>query len=246
MESGAGMVKIAVISPILAPGGRAEDDARLKFRMRDCVGIPAEFTFSYIDEGPRFILNDYDDARAATGLIKKVEEAERRGADAIVINCSADTALRACREAVGIPVVGPTQCALLYAAQFVDKVAVLTFSSRINHRFERIAREAGVSHMLSSVRAVEMDFGDVGGGEKRVARALYEAISEERAIGRCDGFILGCTDFEDAAPELRRLLDDGKVDAVVFKPFEISVYHAYGAAAMGLRQGRLSFPRPVG
>jgi allantoin racemase len=237
-------MKIAVISPILAPDVWAEDDARINFRKRDCAGIPAEFTFSYIDRGPRFILNDYDGVQAAPGLIEKAEEAERDGASAIVINCSADTALRACRESVDIPVIGPTQCALLYAAQFVDKVTVLTFSNRINHRFERIAREAGVSHLLSSVRAVEMDFGDVGGGV-HVARALYEAIAGDREMGNSDGFILGCTDFEDAAPELKGLLDASKVDAVVFKPFEIAVHQAYDAAVMGLKQGRLSFPRPV-
>ena len=61
------MIRIAIISPILAP----EDDYRSKYRLRDCTGIPAEFEFSYIKEGPRFILNAYDECAGCTGFASK-------------------------------------------------------------------------------------------------------------------------------------------------------------------------------
>lgn len=238
-------MKITVLSPILAPeleeGGV---DHRTRYRMRDCAGVPAQFEFGYIDQGPRFIVNGYDDAYAAPDLIRKALVAEENGADAVVINCSADTGLRACREALSIPVVGPTESTMLFAPQLVDSFTVLTFSSRINGRFHRIARELGVEHCLHATRSVEIDFDEISNGEEHVVDALYREIRYIREQEGCDGFVLGCTDFEDVAPRLDdRLLRDN-VDVVLLKPFEIAVYQAFAMAAMGLRQGRCSYPIP--
>lgn len=234
------MIRIAIISPILAP----EDDYRSRYRLRDCAGIPAEFEFSYIKEGPQFILNDYDDAYAAPALIRKVIDYERQGFDGIVINCSADTALRACREAVQIPVIGPTEGSMLYAMQLVDKFCVLTFSQRINGRFWRIARELGVEHRLCGVKSVELDFEELSNGDEKVIDTLYREIWATYQETGCDGYILGCTDFEDVAPKLKERLRENQIPVVVFKPFEISAYQAYMTVAMGLRQGKSSYPSP--
>ena len=122
-------MKIAVISPIQPPLLKlGEMDRREQFRLRDCQKIPAEFVLSYLQDGPKFIMNAYDDAQAVPSLIRQVMQEEKDGADAIVINCSADTGLRACREAVSIPVIGPTESTMLYASQFVDHFCILTFS----------------------------------------------------------------------------------------------------------------------
>ena len=86
----------------------------------------------------------------------------------MVINCSADTALRACREAVSIPVIGPSECTMLYASQLVDSFTVLTFAKRINGRFHRIAQELGLAHRLAAVDSVEMDFDDISTGQDKV------------------------------------------------------------------------------
>ena len=63
-------MKIFVISPILPPEG---EDYREQYRRRDSAQIPAEFSFAYIDKGPRFIQNAYDDACAAPDLIRKIQ-----------------------------------------------------------------------------------------------------------------------------------------------------------------------------
>lgn len=235
-------MNIFVISPILPPEG---EDYREKYRRRDCAQVPAEFSFAYIDKGPRFIQNAYDDACAAPDLIRKIQEAERKGYDAAVINCSADTAIRACREAVSIPVIGPSECTMLYASQLVDSFAVLTFARRINSRFRRIAHELGLSHRLAAVESVEMDFDDISNGQDQVVDRLYETISDLHSRTGCDGYILGCTDFEDVAPQLSQRLSDGGLEVVLFKPYEIAAWHAYITVKMGLRQGCSSYPKPL-
>ncbi|MDR3729296.1 MAG: aspartate/glutamate racemase family protein [Oscillospiraceae bacterium] len=235
-------MKIFVISPILPPEG---EDYREQYRRRDSAQIPAEFSFAYIDKGPRFIQNAYDDACAAPDLIRKIQAAEQDGADAVVINCSADTALRACREAVSIPVIGPSECTMLYASQLVDTFTVLTFAKRINGRFYRIAQELGLSHRLAAVESVEMDFDDISNGQDKVVDKLYETIRAIHDRTGCDGYILGCTDFEDVAPQLSKRLKDGGVDVILFKPYEIAAWQAYITAKMGLRQGSASYPKPL-
>lgn len=234
-------MKIAIISPILAP---KTEDYRTGYRRRDCESIPAEFEFHYIDQGPAMILNAYDDAYAAPDLIRKTVDCESRGMDAVVINCSADTALRACREAVSIPVIGPTESTMLYASQFVDHFSVLTFSERINSRFERIAFDLGVSHRLTCVSSVEIAFEHLSGGATDVVDALYEKIAGIAEKTGCDGYILGCTDFEDVAQELSERLRQQNLNVVLFKPFEISAYQAYMSVAMGLKTGKNSYPTP--
>ncbi len=236
-------MKIDVISPILAPA--EGHDWREGFRRRDCASVPAEFRFFYIDNGPRFIQNAYDDAHAAPALLRRVQRCAAEGAQAIVINCSADTALRACREAVRIPVIGPSECTMLYAPQLVDSFAVLTFASRINSRFTRIAHELGLSHRLANVISVETGFDALSGGSDAVAQSLYDAIVSERERSGCEGFILGCTDFEDVAPQLSALLEKNNVPAVILKPFEISAWTAYITVQMKLAQGSGSYPAPL-
>ncbi|MDR3294430.1 MAG: aspartate/glutamate racemase family protein [Clostridiales Family XIII bacterium] len=238
-------MKISVISPILAPPLKpGEPDQRTQFRLRDCARVPADFEFSYIEKGPRFIQNAYDEAYAAPHLIRRIVQAEQEGADAIVINCSADTAIRACREAVSVPVVAPAESAMLFAPQLADTFAVLSFAERVNGRFVRIAHALGLSRRLTCVRSVEIDFDDIGGGGAPVADAGFVAINEIHADRHCDGFLLGCTDFEDAAPVLLEKLQREDLGVVLLKPFEISIHQAYAAASMRLRSGRNSYPPP--
>lgn len=232
---------IAVISPILAP---TQTDHRTRFRSRDCAGIPAEFTFAYIEAGPAFIVGAYDDTYAAPGLLKKAMEAQNAGADAIVINCSADTGLRACREALRIPVIGPTESTMLYAPQLVDHFTVLTFSKRTQGRFVRIAHELGVERFLEDVVSLKIPFSDIGNGDEQVVDALFHAIDKKYHEAGCDGFMLGCTDFEDVAPALSHRLLKSNIPATVFKPFEVAVSQAYITLKMGLLQGPLSYPAP--
>lgn len=235
-------MKITAISPIAAPEGT---DFRKAFRLRDCENIPADFDFAYIDGGPAFILNDYDDAHAVPLLLKKALECRANGAQAIVINCSADTGARACREALDIPVIAPTECTMLYACQLVDAFCVLTFAQRINGRFIRIAHDLGLSHRLSCVRSVEIEFEKLSNGADAVVDALFASIQGIWQATGTDGYILGCTDFEDVAPELSKKLRDANIPVILLKPFEIAAYQAYVTVAMGLRHGAGSYPKPT-
>jgi allantoin racemase len=255
-------MKITVIAPIQAPKHKEEetderDSVRKEYQNKKCcTDLPAQFEFVFIEEGPKLLLNAYDQTYAAPGVVKQAIQAEQNGADAIVINCTADTALRACREAVTIPVFGPTESTMLYAAQFTDQFTVLTFSDRINGRFYRIAGELGLSARLTCSKTVKLsEHSDKGAGD--VINALFDAISDINNNTLCDGFMLGCSDFEGMGYMLgcpgvvgveeglkKKLLEAG-LDIILYKPFEIAIYQAYISVLMNMKSGRISYPRPL-
>lgn len=255
-------MKITVIAPIQAPKhNEKEKDERDSVReayqkKKCCTDLPAQFEFVFIEEGPKLLLNSYDQTYAAPGVVKQAIQAERNGADAIVINCTADTALRACREAVSIPVFGPTESTMLYAVQFTDQFSVLTFSDRINGRFFRMADELGLSSRLTCSKTVRLPENSSKGAVD-VIDALFEAIADIYQRTRCDGFMLGCSDFEgmgymlgcpgvEGVEEgLRLKLSTAGMNIILYKPFEIAINQAYISVLMNIKPGRISYPRPL-
>jgi len=56
--------------------------------------------------GPASIESYYDDSLAAPFVVQKILDAEKKGFNAMIINCFMDPGLDAAREVVSIPVVG--------------------------------------------------------------------------------------------------------------------------------------------
>jgi allantoin racemase len=236
-------MKIRVISPLIeVPGPR--DIRRVELRLAAVAGIPAEFSHAYPSNGPIAIESEYEDALAVPGTVRAVIQAEKEGMDAVVINCTADTGLNASREAVNIPVVAPTLASMHLAAQLTHRFSVLSFSERINSRFEKMAWKWGLAHKLVSVRSVEIPFGDLYNEEEILAQRLFEAglrcVEEDGA----HGLILGCTDFEDVTPQIQSKFDQKNIPVLLFQPYVIAAYEAYALVSMGLRQSKLTYPNP--
>ena len=66
-----------------------------------------------LDKGPASLESQYEDAVAVPQVVLRTVDAEREGADAVIIDCMNDPGLQAAREAVSIPVVGPAQSSML-------------------------------------------------------------------------------------------------------------------------------------
>lgn len=194
-------------------------------------------------QGPTSITSEYDDVRAGSGVLEQVLAAAREGADAIVINCTADTAVAAAREAVDIPVVGVSEAAFHLAAQLSERFSVLTFADRIAPRFEAMARSWGMDQRLASVRSVETPLEKIDDQEK-LARALARAAAE---CFRADGahlVILGCTDFELVASAVASALEDEAMAMPLLCPFAVGVRQAEMLVGLGLSQSKLTYPLP--
>jgi len=91
-------LKIRVVTPIITEsfGPLILREFKAAARQDD------EISNVFLDRGPASLESAYDDALAVPDTVAKVHEAEREGADAVIINCMADPGLKAAREVVSI------------------------------------------------------------------------------------------------------------------------------------------------
>ena len=100
-------MKILVIVPILPRNG--EKNLRPLENASKYVRPDTEVDAVNIAYGPASIESLYDDTMAAPFVARKAEWAERNGYDAVVVSCMTDPGVKAAKEAVNIPVVGPKE-----------------------------------------------------------------------------------------------------------------------------------------
>ena len=120
-------MKICLIIPIITRGAIGEEKAGSEEASRRRVGKyvrpETEVDIVYVDYGPASIESRYDDVMAAPFVVKKAEWAEKNGYDAVAVSCMMDPGVKAAKEALNIPVVGPSEAATAIASILGDKVA---------------------------------------------------------------------------------------------------------------------------
>ena len=94
-------MKIMVIYPVVSDELNKSQLLGKKF-----VRTDTKVDYTFIEYGPASIESVYDAEMAAPFIVRKVEEAEKNGYDAVVISCMMDPGVKASKEAVNIPVVG--------------------------------------------------------------------------------------------------------------------------------------------
>jgi allantoin racemase len=203
-----------------------------------------EISVSELDSGPATIHCEFDDMLAVPDTVAKIIAAEREGADAVVIDCMGDPGLRAAREAVRIPVLGPCETSMHLAAMLGQKFSVVTILHRLRPTFENLAKLYGVHDKLVSVRSVEIPLLDLQGNMEATAHALTEqailAVEQDSA----DVIILGCTGLLGYAEGVRKGLLEGGYDAPVIDPLPAAVKIAAAVVETGLSHSKLTYPAP--
>ncbi|RJS88964.1 hydrogenase expression protein HupH [Candidatus Bathyarchaeota archaeon] len=192
-----------------------------------------------IERGPSSIESRYDEILAIPEIVKRVKEAEEEGVDACVINCFGDPGVRASREVVKIPVVGPCEASLLVAASLCNKFSVITVLKSVIGMIEENAKIYGISEKLASVRAVDIPVLELHSDPERTAKAL--AVEGRKALEE-DGaelLVLGCTGMTGMAERLSK-----ELGVYVIDPLPTAVKFAETLVALGLSHSKLAFPKP--
>ena len=143
-------IRIRVVTPITTEGFRTPEDAA------SLASEGVDVSFVNIDAGPASIECDYEIMLAQPATIARIVEAERQGADAVVIDCMGDPGLFGARECVSIPVLGPMQTAMGVAAMMGHKFSVVTVLRRILPMIETQAAIYGMTSKLASARSVDI------------------------------------------------------------------------------------------
>lgn len=116
-------MKICLIVPIISKEFIEKEDRKERFGKY--VRPDTEVDVVFVDYGPSSIESRYDDVMAAPFVVKKAEWAEENGYDAVAVSCMMDPGVKASKEALDIPVVGPKEAADQLAQILGDKVATI-------------------------------------------------------------------------------------------------------------------------
>jgi allantoin racemase len=231
--------RIRLVTPIVTEGFRTGDD------LGPLVGPDTEVSVAQIVTGPASIESELDEALAVPDTLRLLQEAEREGVGAVVIDCMGDPGLKAAREIVSIPVLGPAETSMHLAAMLGHRFSVVTVMDRIVPMFENSARLYGVAEKLASVRSVEIPVLDLERDPERLVEALVE--ESRRAIEE-DGahvIIFGCTGMLGCAARVEEgLLAAGRPGVPVIDPVPAALRVAAALLDLGLTQSKLTYPAP--
>lgn len=231
-------IQIRIVTPIVTSTRLPQEELRLL----EFPGVTV--TQASIEAGPASIESEFEIVLAAPDTVARTIEAERDGADAVIIDCMGDPAIRAAREAVRIPVIGPAQASMHVAALIGQRFGVINTSTRVRAMLENSAALAGLSSKLVSIRSVEIPVLEL---EQDIARTQARLIEQAVAAVETDGaevIIFGCTGLLGCANAVRLGLQAKGYDVPVIDPIPNAVAMAAALVRAGLTHSLLTYPTP--
>jgi len=229
--------KILVINPIL----QSEFDKADKEFFARKFGSSLEIEVESIDFGPASIESYYDEVLAAPFVVKKVIEAEKRGFNAVVINCFLNPGIHAARENVNIPVIGPGEAAIHMALMIGEGFSIIDPGPRkyISYVPPEQIRKMGVTEHFVSVRGAGVAVLDITKNLEKTTKMIGEqaklAVEEDGA----DIVVLGCTGLVGLAPRLQEMISTPVID-----PALAALRMAEALCGMDLIPNRVAYPKP--
>jgi len=232
------MTHIRIITPVITEGIRNLADI-------DFLRSPSlEFSHRILETGPSSIECEFDEALAVPGVAARAIEAEKEGADAIIIDCMGDPGLAAARELVSIPVIAPGEAAMHLAAMMGHRFSLVTVLESVRPMLENLAARYGVASKMASLRVIDVPVLEL---EARIGE-VQEALAEEarRAVleDKADTIILGCTGFLGCAEAISARLEAEGLNVPVIDPIPAAVCLAEAFVKAGLSHSKHCYPLP--
>lgn len=233
------MAKILYLMPGI-DAGKEEKQRREKIASSFLADPRNSVTVDDCDEGPVSIESTVEADVCVAGMLKKAL-ALRGSYDALIIGCAGDPGLRAMREILDVPVVGPFESSIALSRTLGDKFSVLTIlESGIPETWDTL-RKYGQSEHCVSVRAIEAHVNDMVSGAVSRERVVA-SVRNGAALARRDGAssaILGCMTMAFLLVD-----EDVQSEVVVVNPAKVAVKMAEMLVGLGIRQSRVSYPMP--
>ena len=198
-----------------------------------------------IDIGPSSVENEIDEALAAAGVILKAIEAEKEGADAIIIDSCGDAGIYPAREAVSIPVLGCGQTPMHVASMLGGKFSIVTVLDSVMGMLEDHAKKYAAHEHLASIRSIDVPVLDIHkdleGVKHKLAEESLKAVEEDGA----NVIMLGCTGFMGCDEVINRHLKAEGYDIPIVDPTSVCIVVAQGLIKLNLSHSKKLFPTPT-
>jgi allantoin racemase len=225
---------VTVITPILVEGLIDEEQYKnLGGNGLTVSGVSLPF-------GPRSIESRVDDAFAVPAMIAAAQQAQKDGADALVIDCMDDPGLGALREMVDIPVLGVAQTCMAISTSLAHSFGIVTVIS--GGVFRDLVALYGYDRQFAGCLWVDVPVLELHERmdtvNDEVAQLALRLVREGAA-----SIILGCTGFVGCAAVIRKTLRAEGFEVPVLDPLPTTVSFATTLVKHGLSHSRVSFPK---
>lgn len=179
---------------------------------------------------------------AAPGILERVVQSEREGADAIIIWGGHDPSLVASRELVAIPVIGTGMASMYIASVLAERFSLLVQLSGVIGIAQRQVRDLGLERRCASIRSVGIPVLQIPRTEnfESVRQIAIASVEEDGA----DAICFGCMAFTDHAEPLSKALAKSHPGVIVIHPGQAALRLAELLVGMGLSHSKRSYPYP--
>jgi allantoin racemase len=232
-------MRLRVVTPITTTGFMCAE------QIAPLVRPDTELSYVEIEHGPASIECEFDAMLATPDTVARIVAAEQEGVDAVVINCMDDPGLRAAREMVSIPVLGPCETAMHLAAMLAHRFSVVTVLDHLEPQFANQAKVYGVADKLASVRSVSIPVLDLESDEERLVEALATQSARTVEEDGAHAIIFGCTGMLGVAEAVARTLEARGITGVpVLDPLVAALKMAAAIVDLGLTHSKRTYPNP--
>ena len=230
---------------VIVPFAMSADN--LLLRQQQLAGLSfgpgIEFVYRPVKAGPVNYASHHDFVLADAANFEAGCRAQAEGFDAVCIDTMSDSGVAALRSVLDIPVFGPGKVSMLAALMLGDRFSILTMASRWKPLYKKALDELGLHHKCASVRAIEVPPDNqslLSGKEEDVFPLLEVAARQAIEVDGAEVLILGSTTMHQAHGWLQ-----SRLPVPIINPGPVSYKMAEAALALGLRQSRQAYPKPL-
>ncbi len=225
---------------VIAPGSMSQEEINVRQQYAESL-CSSGIKFVPV-EGPASLTDDASLGLLIPGVIKRAEEAERQGYDAVVIHCFADIGIDGAKTVANIPVIGAAESVYRVASLLADRFGLITARDEFLPSFYRRARTLGVHDRIVSSRSINIPVLELRQRRQEVEARFVERVIEAKRDG-AEIILVAClailpTIGKDSASRLGQELGIQIIDgtATALRMAEMLVH-------LGLRQSPFAFPR---
>jgi len=158
--------------------------------------------------------------------------------DAAVLGCFGDPGLRAARELVKIPVIGPAESSICFSQQVADRFGLLVALERDVPTARAMVARYEMTHKLAAIQPLSIPVLDLARNRKRTEDELVKAsIAAERKGAEC--LILGCMSLAFVLAD-EAVGDRSKVP--ILNPAKIAIKTAETFAQLNMHHSGKTYP----
>jgi allantoin racemase len=204
------------------------------------AGERARVEVADLEEGAGSIECFSDEALSVGPATARVRQAAIDGFSAIVMGCYADTALDAARELSPVPVIGPGQASMHFAATLGERFSILTVLPSVVPMIRRLVKLYNMESRVASIVPIGLAVVDLPKVRHESHRKLLDqgrtAIEEHGA----DTLILGCMSMS-FQPQLAEELQH-ELGVPVLNPTRVAIDLAISLCNQNLSHSGRAYP----